>query len=118
MKERIAKAILGCCRLKRRIRTLIRNVRSIVTDPDSQIPPPPSATMSRRPCEQLEALGPPPNMVDEVLTGSGRGGLQGEGALTAMSTDDQCRGLALGERLRAHIDAIIGRAIGGKIDHR
>ena len=34
MKERIAKASLGCCRLKRRMRTLIRNVRPIATDPD------------------------------------------------------------------------------------
>ncbi|MHC2269410.1 hypothetical protein ACVILJ_004793 [Bradyrhizobium diazoefficiens] len=35
MKERIAKAMRGCCRLKRRMRTLIRNVRPIATDPDS-----------------------------------------------------------------------------------
>ena len=37
MKERIAKAIRGCCRLKRRMRTLIRNVPPIATDPDSKL---------------------------------------------------------------------------------
>jgi hypothetical protein len=34
MKERIAKLILGWRRLKRRMRTLIRNARPIATDPD------------------------------------------------------------------------------------
>ncbi|MGY4283273.1 hypothetical protein ACVWXO_002493 [Bradyrhizobium sp. LM2.7] len=34
----------------------------------SETPPLPCATMSRRPCEQLEALGLLPNRVDEALT--------------------------------------------------